>query len=84
MAFNQSLSVCKTEDGGKSWVAQSNGLPQSQCYDIVYRYAFDNNNKDLIFGTTTDNLYYSSDEGERWQTISNNLPMIYSVEIVEL
>ena len=34
---------------------------------------------DLVFGTTTGNVFFSNDRGESWQVLSNYLPMVYSV-----
>jgi hypothetical protein len=30
--------VSRTNDGGKTWKALRNGLPQENCFDIVYRH----------------------------------------------
>ena len=82
VAVDQSLVVCRTDDGGKSWKQQRNGLPQSNCYDIVYRHALDLTGDTLAFGTTTGNLYLSDNEGDKWSCLNSNLPMIHSVEFV--
>ena len=80
IAVDQVLCVCRTDDGGNSWKALRNGLPQGQSFDITYRHALDVTGDTLCFGTTTGNLYLSNNEGEEWDTLSNNLPMIYNVE----
>lgn len=36
----------------------------------------------LAFGTTTGNLYLSEDRGESWVCLSQNLPMVHSLEFV--
>lgn len=82
VAVDQSLCVCRTDDGGKTWKDFRNGLPQQTSFDIVYRHALalalrDNS---LAFGTTTGNLYLSDDLGENWSALNNSLPMIYSVD----
>ncbi len=79
VAVDGKLQVCRTDDGGKTWQSYSNGLPQGNCYDIVYRHCLDFNGDDLVFGTTTGNLFVSNDLGENWKSISNYLPMVYSV-----
>ncbi len=76
VAHNLSLCVCKTEDGGQTWVPKRKGLPQSHCFDIVFRHSLANTGKWLIFGSTTGNLYASDDQGESWQMVSNHLARI--------
>ena len=80
VAVDKALCVCRTDDGGKTWKEFRNGLPQSACFDIVYRHALDLTGDSLAFGTTTGNLYLSNDKGENWTALSNSLPMIYSLE----
>ena len=82
VAYDQKLQVCRTDDGGKTWKSFSQGLPSDNSFDIVYRHALDFKEGDLVFGTTTGNLFVSSDLGESWQVISHHLPMIYSVHLV--
>ncbi len=82
VAVDQALCVCRTDDGGKTWRELRNGLPQNNCYDIVFRHALDNTDESLAFGTTTGNLFSSDDKGENWSMISHTLPMIYSVNFV--
>ena len=36
----------------------------------------------VYFGTTTGQIWASSDEGESWARIADNLPHVYSVEVV--
>lgn len=73
------LFVARTTDGGESWQELREGLPQENAYDVVYRHALGNRGDLLAFGSTTGNLYVSEDRGERWQTVANNLPPVYSV-----
>lgn len=80
IAINGALCICCTTDGGKTWIQQRNGLPQSGCYDIVYRHALASSGDTVAFGTTTGNLFFSADRGDTWQIISNYLPMIHSVQ----
>lgn len=82
VAVDQALCVCRTDDGGKTWRAYRNGLPQYNAYDIVFRHALALSGDYLVFGTTTGNLYCSDDRGENWSTISNNLPMVYAVAMI--
>lgn len=80
VAIDQSLCVCRTDDGGKTWTAQRNGLPQGTAFDITYRHAMDVQGEELVFGTTTGNLYHSANGGDSWSALNTNLPMVHSVE----
>ena len=82
VAVDGALCVCRTDDGGNTWQDLRNGLPQENCYDIVFRHALSNNGNTLVFGTTTGNLFVSYDNGDNWETASSTLPMIYSVDMV--
>jgi photosystem II stability/assembly factor-like uncharacterized protein len=82
VAVDESLCVSRTEDGGKTWQHLRKGLPQHQSFDIVYRHALAKKEEDLVFGTTTGNLFHSIDGGDHWNTLSNFLPMVYAVSIV--
>jgi len=81
VAVGQALCVCRTDDGGKTWVEQRNGLPQENCFDIVYRHCLDIDGDSLVFGSTTGNVYFTNNLGENWELLSSDLPMIYSVEL---
>ncbi|MCB9507697.1 MAG: glycosyl hydrolase [Myxococcales bacterium] len=78
VAHGCALSVLRTTDGGQTWTRHTDGLP-TPAYDIAYRHALDNRGSTLVFGTTTGNLYASSDRGDTWACLSTNLPMVYSV-----
>ena len=84
VAYDQALCVCRTEDGGKSWQSFNQGLPQENVFDITYRHALDIHQNEVVFGTTTGNLYLSKNDGESWECLSHNLPMIYSLEFFEI
>ena len=79
MTIGGGLFVARTRDGGESWEALRNGLPQEHAYDVVYRHALANRGACLCFGTTTGNLYVSEDSGDSFVTVANNLPPVYSV-----
>ncbi|MFN7131366.1 MAG: WD40/YVTN/BNR-like repeat-containing protein [Myxococcales bacterium] len=79
MAVDRRLQVCRTENGGRSWTSLTRGLPQTLCYDVVYRHALDLQGEALVFGSTTGNLFFSFDGGEHWETVGTSLPPIYSV-----
>lgn len=79
MAIDGGLFVGRTQDGGETWEALREGLPQENAYDVVYRHALGIGGDCLAFGSTTGNLYVSEDRGESWHTVANNLPPVYSV-----
>lgn len=81
-AINGALCICRTDDGGKTWKELRNGLPQENCFDIVYRHALAVSGDAVAFGTTTGNIFFSPDRGEHWESISNYFPMIHSVQFV--
>ncbi len=79
MAIDGALFVGRTEDGGRSWQQLRRGLPQENCYDVVFRHAFDLQGETLAFGSTSGNLFISRDRGENWEGVANYLPLVYSV-----
>ncbi|MEM7311751.1 MAG: exo-alpha-sialidase [Planctomycetota bacterium] len=75
------LVVTHTTDGGQSFDVQRNGLPQEDAYDIVYRHAMDIGpaGNRLAFGSTTGNLWTTSDGGQQWELVATHLPPVYAV-----
>ena len=76
------LRVFRSRDGGRSWAALSQGLPQENAFVGIYREGLAVDALDpagVYFGTNTGKLFGSSDEGESWQLVADNLPPIYSV-----
>lgn len=78
VAINHALQVCRTDDGGKTWQSFTKGLPQENCYDLVFRHALAVDGDTLAFGSTTGNLFVSEDRGESWECLNTHLPTIYS------
>jgi photosystem II stability/assembly factor-like uncharacterized protein len=77
-------AVWRTKDAGSSWHRLSEGLPQDEAYLGVLRGAmtFDSHDQPaLYFGTSTGQVYASTDDGESWSEIANYLPDIWSVEV---
>ena len=79
-AIQGALCICRTDDGGKTWATLRKGLPQENCFDIVYRHALASSGEAVAFGSTTGNLFFSPDRGESWQALNNYLPMVYSLQ----
>ena len=76
--------VTRTQDGGKTFDTLSNGLPQNQAYDLVYRHCLevDNSGHRLIMGSTTGSLWVSENAGDSWKCLTQHLPPIYCVRFI--
>lgn len=76
-------AVWRTRDGGSSWTALRQGLPQQNAYFGVLRQALATDRlapAGVYFGTGGGGLYASADEGESWDCLAQHLPTISSVE----
>jgi hypothetical protein len=75
------LVVNRTRDGGRRFETLRNGLPQKDCYDLIYRHclAVAGDGRTLLMGSTTGNVWISEDAGDRWRAVSMNLPPVYAV-----
>ncbi|HSQ55160.1 MAG TPA: hypothetical protein VLM40_05390, partial [Gemmata sp.] len=75
------LVVSRTRDGGKSFDVLRNGLPQENCYDLIYRHALtiDDTGNRLAMGSTTGGVWVSDDQGDHWKALSMRLPPIHAV-----
>jgi photosystem II stability/assembly factor-like uncharacterized protein len=63
----------KTRDGGKTWTAIQNNLPER---GTVYCMAEDHVNPDLLFAGTEFGVYFSIDGGAKWIQLKGGLPTI--------
>ncbi|HEU4777569.1 MAG TPA: exo-alpha-sialidase [Telluria sp.] len=79
------LAVTRTTDGGKTFAALRAGLPQQDCYDLVYRHglAVADDGRALLMVSTTGGVWSSDDGGDSWQTVSTTLPPIYAVSFAK-
>jgi photosystem II stability/assembly factor-like uncharacterized protein len=70
--------VNRTDDGGKTFTALSQGLPQSHAYHLAYRHGLDvgADGRSLALGSTTGGLWLSDDAGDTWTCLSRDLPPI--------
>ena len=75
--------VYETRDGGASWAARGDGLPQEDAYLTVLRQAFataaEGPRLELYFGTTSGQLFGSGDAASTWSEIASCLPTVHSV-----
>lgn len=84
IAPDLALKVYRTDNGGESWQALTHGLPQSDCFDIVFRHALDIHQGTLVFGSSTGNLYLSEDYGDSWDLVSHSLARIDCIQITHV
>jgi photosystem II stability/assembly factor-like uncharacterized protein len=80
-------AVWRSRDDGGTWTRLDSGLPQRDAYVGVLRDAMGMDRLDpagIYFGTSTGQLFASSDEGGSWRLIADYLPAIWSIEAVVL
>lgn len=80
----QRLVVTRTRDAGRTFTSLDAGLPQQDCFDLVYRHglAIDASGRYLAMGSTTGNLWLSADQGDSWQSLNTHLPPVYALAFV--
>lgn len=78
-------AVWVSHDGGRTWAAQRDGLPQESCFFTVLRQGMGGDRLEpagLYFGTNSGSVFASRDEGQKWDEIARHLPTILSVEVL--
>ena len=78
-------AVYVTRDAGQSWTRGDVGLP-SPAWFTVKRQAMTVDGDETVgvyFGTTSGEIWGSTDEGATWACIASHLPEIYSVEFAD-
>jgi hypothetical protein len=84
MPRDRALVVSRTRDGGRTWEALRDGLPQHDAYDLIYRHGLDvaATGIRLAMGSTTGALWVSETGGEHWTLVNAHLPPIYAVRFM--
>jgi photosystem II stability/assembly factor-like uncharacterized protein len=79
-------AVFGTRDAGATWHRLDHGLPTAQAWWTVKRQAMTADREKVVglyFGTTSGELWMSSNEGAHWTCLAQHLPEIYAVEAAE-
>ncbi len=69
----------KTNDYGKSWKKIVKGLPENSFARVIRE---DPHRKGLLYAGTETGLYVSYDDGENWQSLQLNLPVVPITDLV--
>lgn len=79
-------AVWRSRDGGATWEAQREGLPQESCFFTVLRQAMGGDRQEpagVYFGTNSGSVFASRDEGTSWDEIARHLPTVLAVEVLD-
>ncbi len=63
--------IFRTRDGGKTWTEITNGIADGTIVNAVRE---DPKQKGLLLAGTEQEVYYSTDDGDRWQSLRLNMP----------
>jgi photosystem II stability/assembly factor-like uncharacterized protein len=63
----------KTSDYGKTWKKITNGIPDTTFTRVIRE---DPNKRGLLYAGTETGMYVSFNNGERWQSLQLNLPIV--------
>ena len=74
----------RSQDEGKSWKELTNGLP-GKVHNCVLRDSLTSDDQEVpgvYFGTTTGEVYASTDNGNSWNEIASGLGRIQGVSFL--
>lgn len=79
------LAIYSTSDEGRSWERHTNGLPDNVHTNVLRdSIAHDSSEQPgLYFGTTTGDVYFSSNLGNSWRCIASGIGRIQGVNVIE-
>src|SRR6185369_3906071 len=63
----------RTSDYGKTWKKITSGIPETAFTRVIRE---DPNKRGLLYAGTETGMYVSFDNGERWQSLQLNLPIV--------
>lgn len=69
----------KTTDYGKTWKKITTGIPDTAFTRVIRE---DPNKRGLLYAGTETGMYVSFDNGERWQSLQLNLPVVPITDLV--
>ncbi len=78
------LRVYRSRDGGGSWTALTEGLPQSGAYETVLRDGMSAGAGAISFGTRSGKVFQTTDAGESWRQLTGGLPPVVCVRTADL
>lgn len=75
------MVVTRTRDGGATFETLADGLPQVNGWHLVYRHGLDIDatGDGLVMGSTSGGLWTTTDGGDHWNLVSNDLPPVLAV-----
>ena len=71
--------IWKTDDYGASWTSITSGIAAE---DFVHAIREDPKRRGLLYAGTEHGIYVSFDDGERWQSLSLNLPDVQVPDLI--
>lgn len=79
-------AVYRTQNGGGSWQRLDRGLPATQAWFTVLRQAMCADQfarPGVYFGTTSGDVWASTNAGESWKRVAQHLPEIYAIAVAK-
>jgi len=71
--------IYRTHDGGKTWTNVVNGIPDGAFVNAIKE---DPQRKGLLYAATELRVYVSFDDGDHWQPLQNNMPVVSVRDVI--